>query len=290
MFHLVDRIRERKKARFQREKAQSDLIPARDLHKLSIAAKLIGVASGPQMDNFQRCGVEEIYATCRGCGKTETFYYGCNRKWCPRCSPRLAKIRAEKLKLWAAKIQQPKHLVLTMRNFPVLTRTEIRKFQKALLKLRKQKLWSTVKGGCMSMEITNENNGWHLHAHCLLDVRWLDMEQLSRQWAGLLDQQYGIVKVKDCRGSDYLAEVAKYVAKGSELAKWSGEQLWEFISAIKGVRFFAAFGSLFHMSQEIKRELALQERGERVCECGCADIIIESEASAVMSDIRQRNR
>ena len=140
------------------------------------------------------------------------------------------------------------------------------------------------------MEITNENNGWHLHAHCLLDVRWLDMEALSKQWAELLGQEFGIVKIKDCRGSDYVIEVAKYVAKGSELAKWSGEQLWEFICAIKGVRFFAAFGSLFHLRNQIKQELALAQPGERVCECGCADIIIESELSAILSDIRQQER
>jgi hypothetical protein len=177
-----------------------------------------------------------------------------------------------------------------MRNFPVLTRREIRRFQKALLKLRKQKLWSTVKGGCMSMEITNEDNGWHLHAHCLLDVRWLDMPELSRTWASLLGQEFGIVKVKDCRGSDYVMEVAKYVAKGSELAKWSGEQLWEFINAIKGVRFFAAFGSLFHMSKQIKAELAYAQAGQRVCECGSEDYVIENEVSSILHDIRQRSR
>jgi Replication protein len=290
MSYLVDRLRERRKARFQRERDQSELIPARELHKLSIAAKLIGVASGPQMDNFQRCGVEELYCTCKDCGKTETFFYGCNRKWCPRCAPRLAKIRADKLRLWVAKISQPKHLVLTMRNFPVLTRREIRRFQKALLKLRKQKLWSKVKGGCMTMEVTNTGEGWHLHAHCLLDVRWLDMEQLAKQWADLLDQNYGIVKVKDCRGTDYLNEVAKYVAKGSELATWSPEQLWEFICAIKGVRFFAAFGSLFKMTKQIRAELAMSGAGQRECECGSQNYVIENELTATLSDIRQRNK
>ncbi len=110
--YLVDRIRAHKRARFERERTQCDLIPARELHKLSIASKLIGVASGPQMDNFQRCGVEELYCTCRDCGRTETFFYGCNRKWCPRCAPKLAKIRADKLRLWVAKISQPKTSLL----------------------------------------------------------------------------------------------------------------------------------------------------------------------------------
>jgi hypothetical protein len=140
----------------------------------------------------------------------------------------------------------------------------------------------------MSLEVTNESNGWHLHAHCLVDVRWLDMSELARQWAQLLGQEFGIVKIKDCRGTDYVMEVAKYVAKGSELAKWSGEQLWEFINAIRGVRFFAAFGSLFHMSREIKAELAMQQAGQRECECGSCDYVIENELTATMADYRRK--
>lgn len=285
---LQQKILQRKRARFQREKAQTELLPVRMLHKESVAAKLIGIGSGQQLNNFQRCGVEQLYCTCENCGKTEVFYYNCNRKWCPLCAVRLAKIRAEKLKLWARTIDQPKHLVLTMRNFAVLTRPKIRQFQKALLQLRKQKLWHSVRGGCASLEITNGKEGWHLHAHLLLDVRWLDMEDLSLHWGKLIGQEFGIVKIKDCRGTDYLAEVSKYVAKGSELATWSGEQLWEFICAIRGCRFFFAFGSLFKMTKEIRRQLNELKGGGKVCPCGCGKFLIDTEASAVLREIRQR--
>lgn len=285
---LHDKLRERRRARFQREQAQTELLPVRMLHKESVAARLIGLGSGKQLDNFQRCGVEELYCTCTGCAKTEVFYYNCNRKWCPLCAVRLAKLRATKLKLWAATIHQPKHLVLTMRNFTVLTRPKIRQFQKALLKLRRLKIWKSVKGGCASLEITNGKEGWHLHAHLLLDVRWLDMAALSIQWGNLVGQEFGIVKIKDCRGTDYLAEVSKYVCKGSELATWPGEQIWEFINAIKGCRFFFAFGSLFKMTADIKRQLALQRAGPRECKCGCSEFIIDTEASAVLKQIRKQ--
>ena len=279
-----------RRARFEREKRQTELIPVHELHKASVAAKLIGIATGTQVNNFQRCGVEEMYVTCKDCGTSETFYYNCNRKWCPRCAPRLARIRAEKLKVWSTWILQPKHLVLTMRNFPVLTRAVIRRFQKALLRLRKQTCWSEVLGGCCTLEITNEGRGWHLHAHILIDCRWMDMEALSVSWGKLIGQEFGIVKIKDVRGSDYLAEVSKYVVKGSELAKWSGDQLWEFISAIRGCRFFFAFGSLFKMGSEIRAAIAMLTPDRKTCECGCQEFKVQSEADAVLEQIRKDGR
>lgn len=288
--HRNEVIKQRRIAAFHRERQQRDLIPAHEVHKASIEAKLIGIASGRQLDNFMKCGHEEIYCSCKGCGHTEVFFYSCNRKWCPRCAVNLARVRASKLKLWAATIHQPKHLVLTMRNFPVLTGKKIRAFQKALLALRRRKLWAQVKGGCASLEITNGGDGWHLHAHLLLDVRWLDMNVLAVEWGNLVGQEFGIVKIKDVRGTDYLSEVSKYVAKGSELAKWEGEQMWEFICAIRGKRFFFAFGSLFKMSAEIKRELLIQKGERQPCDCGCRNFIYESEASAVVNQIRKEKR
>jgi hypothetical protein len=280
-------IFERKRAKFDREARQTEIFAQADMFKSTVEAKLTGIATGPGIVNFYRCGHEPIFCTCTKCHKTETFAYACNRKYCPRCSPKLAKLRIAKLKIWASKITQPKHLVLTMRNFPVLTGRKIREFQKALLQLRKRELWREVKGGCATIEITNSGEGWHLHAHLLLDVRWLDMSELAKVWGNLVGQQFGIVKIKDVRGQEYLAEVAKYVVKGNELAKWEPEQIWEFICAIRGKRFFFAFGSLFQMTKEIKRELLRQRADGKTCECGSSEFIYETEADAILGEIRR---
>jgi hypothetical protein len=283
-------IRDRRILKTRRERLQRPLLSDKAAWKATIEAKLIGIATGNQMNNFAKCGVEEIWQTCENCGTVEKFHYSCNRKWCPLCNYKLAAARGAKLRLWTRTINQPKHLVLTMRNFEVLTRKKIRQFQKALVALRRQEVFSLVKGGCATLEITNDKRGWHLHAHLLLDVRWLVMPEVSRCWGALVNQEFGIVKIKDCRGADYLHEVAKYVAKGSEIASWPAEQIWEFICAIKGCRFFFAFGSLFHMSKEIKRQI-LEEKGERKkCHCGCGRFIYDSEASAAIKDARSMSR
>lgn len=280
----------RKRARFERESKQQEIFSQASLFKRTVEAKLIGLASGRQMDNFARCGAEEIFCTCSNCGHVERFFYSCNRKWCPLCAPKLARLRAAKLALWARTIEQPKHLVLTMRNFPVLTRPKIRQFQKALAKLRKRNLWDDVRGGCMSIEVTNGGDGWHLHAHCLLDVRFIDIRKVAVEWGSLVGQEFGICFIKDCRGTDYLAEVSKYVAKGSELAKWDGNQIWEFVCAIRGVRFFFAFGSLHGMQRQIKAQLHAMKPEREPCKCGCTKFHFDTEASAILGDIRRMKR
>jgi hypothetical protein len=237
------------------------------------------------MQSFLRCGREEIFATCLGCSKVEKFFYSCNRKWCPRCQPRLASARADKIEIWANKIRQPKHLVLTQRNIEVLTRKSVRKFIRNLAKLRRAVCWREVRGGCASVEITNEGKGWHIHAHILLDVDWLEMPDVRDTWAKLLGQETAIVKVMDCRGKDYLQEVCKYAAKGSEMARWAGDDSLQLIQAIKSVRLFFPFGSLFGMQAEIKRELARQRGDTGVCPCGCAKRIFQTENDLLMDEI-----
>lgn len=287
---LKQLITARKQAKNARERQQPKLIENREVHKASIEAKLLGLLNSNQFANFQKCGREEIYATCKACHRTQTFYFSCNRRWCPLCNYKLTATRAAALHIWCKTITQPKHLVLTCTNFFILTHRRIRDFQLSLLRLRKRKVWSDVRGGCCSIEITKGETGWHLHAHLLLDTDWIDMPALSQSWARLVGQTFAICKVKDVRGSDYVKEVSKYVAKGSELATWPPEHLLEFVNAIKGIRFFFQFGTLLKMGKQIRQQLAAQKHAGRTCECGCDTIIYETEAQSIINELRRAKR
>lgn len=278
----------RLQARREREFAQRQLLPEDDDFHETVRMKLDGRLSTNQFFNFSKCGHSELFRTCKNCGTVETFDYRCNLKWCPRCQWRITEKRKQLLQLWTRRITQPKHLVLTQRNFPILTRTKIRQFQKCLASLRRRKLCERIRGGCMSIEITNEGNGWHLHAHCLLDVRWLDMERLSRVWGKLVGQEFGIVKIKDVRGKDYVKEVSKYVCEGSEISRWPAEQVLEFVTAIRGRRFFFAFGNLRELAPAIRAELAANAAPQKVCDCGCEEFIYEDETTSVLNELRRQ--
>lgn len=262
-------IRERALARRAREAQQRRLWQENDDFHETIRTKLDGLLHTSQFWNYSRCGDDLLERQCRNCGATEFLRFRCNLKWCPRCQWRLTEKRKKVLELWSQRIAQPKHLVLTQKNFPILTRSRIRSHTKALAKMRRTVALSRARGGCVSVEVTNENNGWHLHSHWLLDVRWLDMPSVSKAWGKLVGQEFAIVKVMDCRERSYLQEVTKYVCDGSEMAKWRPEHLLEFVTAIKGRRFFFAFGSLFHSQPEIRRQLLADKRPMEPCECGC---------------------
>lgn len=274
-------IRERNVARAQREKQQQKLLPDRDLWQETIISKLWPLNNSTQVANMAICGKQEIFRTCGNCGAVETFFYRCSVKWCPRCQWWLADKRQNIIAKWAGKILQPKHLVTTQSNFDILTRKKIREHVRNLARLRRTKCFASVRGGCVSTEITNEDKGWHLHAHWLLDVDWLDMAAVSRAWGKQVGQQFAIVKVKDVRGTVYVAEVAKYLAKGSEIAGWPAEQINEFVQAIRGCRFFGSFGALRKLAPEIRRQLAAEKPPTPLCPCGCGQFHYGTEEAEI---------
>lgn len=256
---------------------QLDLITPEQVWQRSLLAKVHGLIPWRVEEALSKCGNAEIYRTCKCCGHWETFTWKCSLKFCPVCNWRVARERAAMLRLWTMEIEQPKHVVLTQRNFPVLTRRKIRKFLQAFGRIRRTKLFRGCAGGCISIEITNEGRGWHLHGHVLADVRWLDAGKLAVAWGGAVGQEFGIVKVKDCRGKDYLGEVTKYVVKGGQLASWPPEEINQFVQAVQGVRMFTTFGSLFKLRRKIKAQLDAAKPESGVCECGESDWRYESE-------------
>lgn len=281
-------IRERRQLKVQRENAQAKLIPDEEIFADAIASKLAGLNTSNQFGNFLRCGHEKIYRTCCDCRELEEFSYRCNLKWCPRCQWRIAERRRQLIATWTKHVTQPKHVVLTCKNFQILTKRRLKEFTVAMSKLRRTLCFERVKGGCVSIEITNEGNGWHLHSHWLVDGSWIDAKALSITWGNLVGQNFAIVKVLDVRGKEYCHEVCKYLAKGSEIAAWKPEQINEFVEAIHGRRFFFAFGDLFKNGRKIRAEINAAKPPAVPCDCGCNRFVYETEVAALLNDLNIR--
>ena len=220
---LKSLITARKRLKTGRERQQRELIPETDLFWSQLRDRLSGLADFPQFWNFAKCGQERIFKTCKDCGEVSEFVYQCSIKWCPRCNWKISRRRAELIKHWMPRIANPKHIVMTQRNFPILTRKKLKEHQQHLAKVRRTQVWKNVKGGCVSVEITNEGRGWHLHSHWLVDATFVDMKELSIVWGKLVGQEYGIVHFSDCSQTDYCNEVCKYVVKPGQMAEWEPE-------------------------------------------------------------------
>jgi hypothetical protein len=245
--------------------------------KFSVAAKLREIGETADADKLESCHSRRVMAQCNGCGDVQVFRNRCDQFFCPECQPKLARRRAEGVKWWTTQVTQPKHVVLTIRNIPELTKGHVLEFKKFLTRLRHRKFCSNWKAGFYSIEITNEGNGWHLHAHLLVDCRWVDAGGLSREWCSVTGGLGFIVKVKDCRQADYLREVTKYAVKGSELSKWTGAQIRQFIESFRGTKTFGTFGWLYGKRTEFREWLDSLKNGKSKCKCGSCDVTYYDE-------------
>jgi len=197
------------------------------------------------------------------------FWNRCENFYCPSCQPALARERAESLKWWVHQIDQPKHVVLTTRNTAQLTFSQVKRFKHNLTRLRRSTFAKGWRGGMWSLEVTNEGQGWHLHAHLLIDATWIDERQLAIRWGKLVGQDFAIVAVRDARQRDYLKEVAKYAVKGSQLAAWSPMDIVCFVNAMQKQRTFGVFGSLYGKRTTWREWIVSLGESGRKCECGC---------------------
>lgn len=242
---------------------------------LVLVEKLTGLTEAQWFKNFKRCGLDRITRTCHDCKSVESFNYHCSLKWCPHCNWKITRQRRKLLTAFASQMHETRHVVLTMRNFPVLTRQKIRSFTRSLSRLRRQKVFAEVRGGTYSIEITNEGRGWHLHAHLLVEARWVDARELAVVWGRQIGQEFGIVKVKDCSEQNYIVEVTKYVCKPSQIVSWAGEEIHQFVRAVSGVRCFGVFGRLFKYRKQILALNPEPDRAEIRCNCGCGDFTFQ---------------
>ena len=268
---------------------QSLLWAKSTIHKNTTAAKLRSVGRADEAAKLEQCHTIYTFAQCQGCRTVQKFPNRCDLFYCAECQPRLSGDRKKAVEWWTREIKQPKHVVLTLKNTDDLSKGHVQEAKKWLTNLRRSKFARNWVGGFYSIETTNEGNGWHLHFHLLIDAGWIDAIELSRQWARVTNNMGRIVKVKDARGTNYLAEVTKYAVKGVQLAAWSGEQIKTFIDAFTGVRTFGVFGSLYGARTRFYEFWKAVRGSQPSCKCGCCSIRYFSESEFLELDLRPTN-
>lgn len=264
------RLRKIRKDRTTAAAKQVDGFESSEIFKLSIEAKLAPMNLGDTWwRNFQRCGREDVWIMCACCEKTTLRKFQCNNRWCPRCNWRVSERRRKFLEKLTAGMTNVKHVVLTQKNFPTLTHAIIQRSRSNLLKLRRRLITARVFGGCASLEFTNEAAGWHMHWHLLLHTKFICANCLAFEWGQLCGQSFAIVKVLPVDGKSYVQEVCKYAVKGSEIARWSGEQVLEFVESQRKIRMFSVFGSFAKVAALARAAVELDRVAPEPCTCGC---------------------
>jgi hypothetical protein len=235
---------------------------------------------------LENCHTQYTVAQCTGCGTTHKFPNRCDLFFCAECQPRLAADRKRAVEWWVREIDQPKHVTLTVKNLPDMTRGHVDEFRRWFGRLRRRAFARSWSGGFYCLEVTNEGKGWHLHLHALINARYIDSFQLSENWRSVTNGLGYIVHVRDARGENYLKEVTKYAVKGSQLAAWTGEAIATFVRAFDGVRTFNVFGSLFGKRTEFAEWFRAVRNLKPLCKCGCSSFHFLSELTWLEMDLK----
>jgi hypothetical protein len=236
-----------------------------------VSLKLQSAGLPDHAGRLDACGTKPVFLVCSGCRLVRRVLNHCDRHFCPCCQPGLARKRERQIGWWASELEQPKHMVLTVANIPDadLNRGYIDWLRDCFASLRRLKLarnWS----GFYSVQVTNSGNGFHVHLHCVVEVRFIDLGQLQQAWSRLTDGAGQIVKVLDIRQPDRLARTIRYVVKPSELASWTPSQIATFVRAFEGVKTFSTFGDLWSMRTRFAAWVREIRDLSRTCPCcGC---------------------
>jgi len=225
------------------------------------------------MANLRRCGNEKFSMVCEICRTHKIGNFHCSQRWCTHCGWRLAHRRRVLIETMCKGMSGVKHMVLTQKNFTTPLVQKIAESRKALIGLRRSKFFGKVTGGAASLELTNEERGWHLHWHCLIQSAFLPADVLAREWGKRVGQEFAIVKVLDVSEKSYAHEVCKYIAKGSEIASWKPQEILEFVTALKKFRVFSCFGKFTQVRKFARVQNELEKPLAEPCQCGCNEYV-----------------
>lgn len=255
------------------------------IQKATIAAKLRSIGELELAQKLEDCHTHHTIAVCDNCGTVKRFPNRCDLFCCPRCQPHLAHERKKQIEWWAVRQPQGKMVTLTVKNIPDISEAHVDEFRGWWTKLRRRKFARNWIGGFYSLELSWARTGWHLHLHALINARWIDKPELSRQWESITGGLGYIVDVKDARANDYLHEVCKYIVKGSRLAKWSPRLIQQFVHTFAGKRCFGVFGDLYGARTEFAEWIATLKSQKPKCECGCATATFYTESEWILANL-----
>lgn len=195
----------------------------------------------------------------------------------------------------ASLIQHPKLLTLTIPNVARLTKHVVLSIPRALKRLFRRKYYQNlVRGGLLALEVTNTGNGWHPHAHVLLDADYLPQQKLDKDWKKLTG---GMVDIRARTPQNALPYMLKYVGKAPDIYRTDQnkglkrycspderiEREIEYNAAMKGIRTVQPFGTLYGKEKPVKPVLTCATCGgtDWISEWGLQSMIDEGDVMEV---------
>jgi len=239
--------------------------------KNRVADVLLDRGYETQSTNLHKCSQTELLLCCESCGHSKYVVYHCGNRICPVCSWKVSRDRARYSEAMLQNMQYPKFITLTMPTWTRDPRDGIKFLRAAFTKLRGQKIWRPVVGGCYQIELKSKENGWHIHLHILMDAPYMPKEKIFSAWKKILGLDFVSIRVKACRTKAQRAYVVKYVSKNDDFHN-DAEAAADWYEATKGTRLFGTFGTWYNAKIEELLNLDEKDVWKPACEnCGDPD-------------------
>ena len=234
-------------------------------------------------ERMRECGMVLHRDVCKGCGvEKNRVVCRCMDRFCPQCASKRSGDLADRYAERVNRVMSGMygyHLVLTVKNAPNLP--DYSAFIALVKRMRRHKFWKRyggIVGGLYSVEVTKKRGGmWHPHFHLLIftplplpllpDGQWTIVfnQAVSDVWRELTGGESYIVRGERYDGR--AIEMVKYLAKPSDVAGLSVDDLKSLCNWTKGKRMVQTFGTLFGKLDEDEDEAV--EREKCACpECG----------------------
>lgn len=217
-------------------------------------------------ERMARCSTRFAVEMCDA-GDVQSYRpeYSCNHRFCVWCASKRS--RSFQGKYTSALIGLAKahpHLTPTL-----LTLTQTHREGESI-KLAKKRLYASFKklqrrtiwqkhveaGGIASYEFTiSDTDGlWHMHMHSLVLIKGrVDYRKFQEVWLGCTGDSWVVHFAKVDNITDGIKEVIKYIAKPSDVHRWTPDHMTELLE-LRGERMLVTFGEFREFAKGYKEE------------------------------------
>jgi len=175
----------------------------------------------------------------------------CNHRLCPVCSKRKWEEYTSKIIHVVKNMEYPHIYIFAIRseNLRTLEKT-VKRLRASLKRIRRLKYFrENVKSCAGAVEVALKDNelGWYVHCHLVLDVNDLDLKYVKAKWKKYAKEGAEFKPQKNCDvNMFYLRQLAKYISKPNTRCPtpitYSLEQLRELYYGFKGKRVPVIWG------------------------------------------------
>lgn len=203
-------------------------------------------------DAIERCGTwpAALKVSADGCGG---FYRNqCRERLCPVCATlKGARHRAALVGIIDERLAQGARFTLLTLTFPHTSNDNLKDLLRILFKalalFRKTAFFRKhIRGWARGVEITRKDNGFHPHAHFIIEAGFLSIDALHAAWLKCIVKAGGRpptregVDVKRLKQGQGLNEAIGYPFKVSSLAKWPESCIVDLAEATKRRHMYQA--------------------------------------------------